>query len=513
MKKSLPFLVIFFYLLNLSLNLALGQKKLKEEVTVIAVEVPIRVIHKGQVVKNLTKEDFEIYENGVKQEITGFEIISRKISIPQGEKKVRSKKRLFILIFNIFDYFEEVGESIDYFFQNYFHQGDQLLILTEDRIFNIERGKMLSEIIFNLKNTLKKYKSISSHITFQAYKDLRHRADRLLGILQNIVGGRYDKSWEILKFYDNYLRIWADYRKTYLTPNVDYYRSIIKRIKLMEGEKWAICFQQRELFPKLKNEGRLDREITTYVGSLVDRRQQMWARQIQSKQWELQRSFAISETFPTESLRDLFVEANITFHLLLLKSFHPLVSQDFELGEVHQDYEACLKEISFSTGGYSILSNKVSEALEEATNNEDYYYILWFTPKEKQSIKNREIKVKVRKKGVKVIYRKHFPKKESPPIAIADFKAGHRTIEFILLNYERIKIEEKLTGIADVKITLFDEDSNEVFSSKRTLSLTKKEVHISISLNKVKSGNYFIIIDVVDKISNIKDVFSGEIEL
>ncbi len=65
MKKLLPFTVLFFFFLNLSFNLVPGQEKPQEEVTVIAVEVPVRVIHKGQVVKNLIKEDFEICESRI----------------------------------------------------------------------------------------------------------------------------------------------------------------------------------------------------------------------------------------------------------------------------------------------------------------------------------------------------------------------------------------------------------------------------------------------------------------
>ena len=65
MKKLLPFTVLFFFFLNLSFNLVPGQEKPQQEVTVIAAEVPVRIIHKGQVVKNLTKEDFEIYESSI----------------------------------------------------------------------------------------------------------------------------------------------------------------------------------------------------------------------------------------------------------------------------------------------------------------------------------------------------------------------------------------------------------------------------------------------------------------
>jgi len=249
-KKKLLLFILLFFFMNLGINPAQGQEKLQEEVMVIAVEVPVRVIHKGQVVKNLTKEDFEIYEKGIKQKITAFEVISRKISVSkklsQEERKIAPNKRLFFLIFNIFDYTDAVEEAIDYFFKNVFTIGDQLIILAEDKLLNIEMGNSLSEMIFNLKETLKKCKLISNKNTFRAYRDLSHEADRVLSAFQDRTG---DVNRAIIMFYDTYLRIWADYRGQYLTPDLDLYRSIIKRVKQIKGEKWAICFQQREMFP------------------------------------------------------------------------------------------------------------------------------------------------------------------------------------------------------------------------------------------------------------------------
>jgi len=516
MKKLLPFIALFFFFLNSSFNLVPGQEKPQEEVTVIAVEVPVRVIHKGQIVKNLTKEDFEIYENGIRQEITAFEIHSRKISIPKEispeEMKIRPKKRLFILIFNIFDYNEDLGEGIDYFFENFFRQGDQLIILTEDRMLNIEIGKSLSGMILDLKETLKKYKLISTINTFKSFRELRFEGDKLLSAFRGEFGSEnIDKA--ILMFYENYQRIWLDYRKQFITPDTDLYQSIIKRAKQIEGEKWAICFQQREMFPKLKNASRLDNEISGWIGSQLDPVKQVMARTVQAKQWELQRIFDISGNFPTELLKNLFMEANITFHLILMKPFRTVFSRDFELREVAQDYEACFKEISFSTGGHTTFSNKVSEALKEAAETEDYYYLLVYSPKEDQSVKKREIEVKVKKRGATVIHLKHFFEKEAPPISINDFKAGQKTIKFSLVNYKRIKIKEKVTGIADIKITLFDENSEKVFSEGKTLNLFKKETFISLNFNQLTSGSYLIIIQVMDKISNEIDIFSSAIEL
>ncbi len=515
-RNSYPFLFIalLFFFLSLNLNSVQEQEKPREAVTVTAVEVPVRVLHKGQVVRNLKKEDFEVYENGVKQEITAFEVISRKISIPQEERKTHQKKRLFILIFNIFDYNEAVGEGIDYFFQNVFQEGDRFLILTEGRMLDIERGKKLSEVILNLKETLKKYKLISNQNTLKAFRDISREADRLLGMLRGLERSAYTPvDQAMIRFFDNYKRIWSDYRKQYLIPDLELYRSIIERIKQMEGEKWAICFLQREMFPRLKKAGRLDNEIGNWVDSQLDPMLQVKARLIQVRQQELQRTFDVSQNFPADGLRDLFQEGNITFHLITLKSPRVAFFQDFDLREIAQDYEDCFKKISLSTGGSSVFSNKVSEALKEATETEDYYYLLVYSPDENQSEKKREIDVKVKKSGVNIFCMKKVPEIGVPPLSITDFKAGKRTIKFSLINYKMTKIEEKLTGIADLKITLFDENSNKVFDEGKTLSFFKKETNISLKLDMLKSGSYFIIIQVTDRISQETDVLSSDIKL
>ena len=125
-KKAITILFMFivFFFLNSIPVITWGRTGSQEEVTVTAIEVPVRVVLKGEAVRDLTQEDFQLYENGVIQKITAFEAVSRKIALPQdassGARKAKTEKRLFILIYNIFDYNQKVGESIDYFFENIF---------------------------------------------------------------------------------------------------------------------------------------------------------------------------------------------------------------------------------------------------------------------------------------------------------------------------------------------------------------------------------------------------------
>lgn len=74
------------------------------------------------------------------------------------------------------------------------------------------------------------------------------------------------------------------------------------------------------------------------------------------------------------------------------------------------------------------------------------------------------------------------------------------------LNYflyiERRIFKNKLIGLAEVSINIFDQDSKNVF-----------EVHLSINPGRFKKGAYFLIISVTDKISNASDTLSTEVNV
>lgn len=290
-------------------------------------------------------------------------------------------------------------------------------------------------------------------------------------------------------------------------------KNVVARIKPFNGEKWAVCFQQREMFPKIKSVSRLEIEIQNWLGNQIEPQAQVRARLIQMKQQELQRSFDFTENTPVDALSNLFLDAGITYHLILVESGRTVLAQDFELKEVSQDYENDLKAISRSTGGYLGFSNQVSQALQEAASTEDYHYLLVYSPKESLLQKEMEISVKVNRPGVDVIYLKRFTPTGPLPVVIGDFNVRRKTISFSLRNYQMTQINDKRRGLADVRITIFDEESNKVFEDAKTLDLVKEETKISLSFDQLKSGSYFIIISAFDRVASKSDVYSGLIKL
>jgi hypothetical protein len=493
------------------------QESNQEEVTVTAVEVPVRVTEKGEAVRGLSQDDFEVYENGVKQEITHFEIISKKISAPEAAaspaQEKQPRKRFFLLIFNIFDYNDSVGEAIDLFFEDIFQPGDQVLAVTEDMVLSPGQGKKTDELVFNLKQGLQKYKAISVQNTQRVFRELRYEADRLLNSLRDSRAESYSLDQAMIRFFDNYQTAWDAYRRQYLMPDVAFYQSLTKKIRTVEAEKWAICFQQRDLFPELKSASRLETEIRNWTDSQITPEDQVKARQVQARQQDLYRRLALSDLVSPDLFRDIFLNADVTFHLVLLKSFRTLQDQDFELKEIAQDYEESFKKISRATGGYLALSNRPADALQEAVQTEDYHYLLVYSPAGAPAQQKREIEVRVKRSGAEVSYLKHYVAAGPPAMTIANVKSGNKVLSFSLLHYQMGESEGKRRGLAEVKITIFDDQSKSVFDEGKALDLIKKETHISLNFGQLKPGDYFVIIQAFDRLAKEQDVYSGMIRL
>ena len=496
-----------------------AQEKPQEEVTVTAVEVPVRVLLKGHPVRDLAQDDFEVYENGVRQAITHIETISRMIAgTGISVKKVgpaeipQPTKRTFILIFDIFDYTKPVGEAVDYFFREVFHPGDRVVVITEDQVLTVAPGKTIEEFAGGVKDSLTQFKSLSTQSMTRAFRDLNYEVERFVLRGQGPAAGIGFKYEDIFQFYLNYQRIWDAYRNQFLMPDLEFYRNLVQRIRSIEGEKWAICFQQRELFPKIKRASMLESQIRTWIGAQIEPEAQVKAQVIQAKQMELQRSFDLSRVFSPEAMRELFLSADITFHLILLKSARILQDQDWELIEVGEDYEDSLRKISEATGGYLGFSNKAVEALKEAVELEDFHYLLVYQPKEGAGRKERRIEVKVQREGVEVISLKNYVE-PLVPITISAFQAGEQAIRFSLVHYQMTSVNGRWRGLAEVKITLFDDRSNKVFEEGKALDLVQKEAQILLRFPQLKPGQYFIVIQAVDKVANQTDVYSGMIKL
>ncbi len=513
-KKIAIILLVIIFLLKLDFNPAYCQALVdQQKVTVIAAEIPVRVYFQGEPLRGLTIDDFELWEDGVQQQIRKLEFFTKKIeeSPPQREKnrEVKRPRRVFLLIFNIFDYQESMGQALDEFLGRYFQPGNQIMVLIENRLLVVDQELSLEELIQVLKSSLRKYKQISTMKFYRTFHHLNLEAEKLLLNLRgNSNSGVVSQDQAIINFYNNYLNTWRDFKRQFIIPDLDVYQQVGWQLQNFKGEKWAVCFQQRELFPKLKKMGSLNRTINELINSQTAPRAQTTARFIRAKQWELQREFDLSPDFYWRKVKNIFLSANITFHLLLLKSTRTLASPDFELREVAQDYENSLKQLAVSTGGYMGFSNNLGETLNAAVKKEDYYYLLVYYPQQVNPGEERQIEIKVKREGVEVVHQDKIFLHSNPGILIKEIVTSNKILRFSLNNYVLVKKNEHDEGLVQVKITIFNEKSEKVYEDLKSLSIFKKKTSIGIPFKWFPSGQYLVIIEARDFYSGKSTVVS-----
>lgn len=89
-----------------SLSQTSEKGNVREETRVTLVEIPVNVLDRsGRTVEGLTAADFEVFDDGRKQEITGFEVLDQRRPLPPpspGEPPIHpAARRHFLLLFDL----------------------------------------------------------------------------------------------------------------------------------------------------------------------------------------------------------------------------------------------------------------------------------------------------------------------------------------------------------------------------------------------------------------------------
>jgi VWFA-related protein len=83
-----------------------SQTTVREEARVVVVEVPVNVVNRdGKPVENLKAEDFEVFDDGKPQAITGFEVLDQRVPLlppAPGEPPINpAASRHFLIVFDL----------------------------------------------------------------------------------------------------------------------------------------------------------------------------------------------------------------------------------------------------------------------------------------------------------------------------------------------------------------------------------------------------------------------------
>jgi len=497
-------------------------EKIVEKVLVENVEVPVRVFQGKQPVEGLKKEDFQLFLNGKRKEISGFYVVRKKIvdNLSPGSGSSEGtqqsiRPRLFLLIFNLSSFTQDLTSKLDMFFERVIRPNDRLMVLTnhffisEWEVVNKDdsKGKILGILdkeIHQLKKDL---------LAFEF--DLRASAATLKSQLSipgvDIVGA-------FQEFFFSYRFILEDIKDQYLSIPLDQYIKIAEYLKSQDADKWVINFYQVGRLPMPDKSGAIGQLISGYVeaGPIEYR------ATLQPLYLDVMLKIKMIDTLFLNDIAKAFLNSGATVHTQLLLPLSRYLSEDFQYETISTESASIMTKLSRLTGGRVLTSNRTEKFIQDITTKEDIIYVLTYVPGTRKKKTNPKLTVKVKNKNYRLTYDNQQRLKSFDDMVeqltqnikdleVESLSCHNQEMTFKLKNIQVVQYEEEKFWAVQARIKILDQYSRLITAFKKVFKGEKiaGEGTISIKLPSLGKGRYYIVLEVKDLFS-LKSVTAGD---
>lgn len=400
MKKLIILIVI------LMLAIMLFSQVEQHAVTVTNVGVTVRILDNNQFVKHLTIDDFELYEDGILQDIEAMYLVSStNIERQDTPKKFYPNlNRHFYLLFQITDYNPQLEEAVDYFIHHIIQPGDTLDIWTPEKKYNLSSKALQTLPKEQIASEMKKIIRKDVQVGASYYRELMRDLKMLVRTISSTVGGTgssivgFETDSTSSQFGLEVLL--PRYRQAlYKIENLRLFdeNNFIQFANLMksqQGENFVYYFYQREYRPEIS-------------ASVFNTTQSIFQShpEIMDQFQELFQYYYRKITFDPGKIREAFANSQILFNFIFMNKIPESVSGIY-MREQSEDIYKALSEAAKATGGCVDTSQNPGIGFKKALNRSDDYYLLYYSPKNyMRDGRFKNIEVKVKDNDYKVIHR------------------------------------------------------------------------------------------------------------
>ncbi|MBD3413880.1 MAG: hypothetical protein GF421_05550 [Candidatus Aminicenantes bacterium] len=383
MKKTVRFFIILFIMIPLF-------TQEQHQVSVINIEVPVRVFKGSRFIDHLKISDFEVYEDGQLQKIeTVFLIKKTDIKKQEGQTKYRPEvSRNFVLVFEVADYLPKIGDSIEYFFNEIFLPGDNLTVMTPLKTYHFKKQALnilpKQKIINQLKGKLR------SDITLgnSEYKSLLMELHELM-----------PPDEESIRYFHQLLKR----LETLRTTKEENLMSFADFLKAKSGPKHVFLFYQKEVLPQLNPNA---------LAQFISMNQDNQAMLIEY--YDAVEFYKRDISFDLDRVKKVFSDSSISIHFLFITKPTSLnitrMQHDVLSWADHsEDIYGAFKEMAQATGGITENSANASSSFQKAVSASENYYLIYYKPKDyKPDGTFRRIQVKVKTGRFHVTHRSGY---------------------------------------------------------------------------------------------------------
>ena len=355
-------------------------RDIQHQALAINIEVAVRVFKGNTFIDNLKMKDFEVYEDGVLQDIAAIYLV-RKSDIERQELAKTDPppvppqtKRHFVLAFDVINWLPRIKETMDHLFRHVLQPEDSLIVSTPIKTYRLTQAaiqqktkeKICSELTGLLRHDIitgnLEYKSLIRDV-----KSFGRTADFLpYSVLL------MDALFQKIRNYK-----YVDERK---------FQGFAEYLKDLEGQKHIFFFYQKEEIPVPKH---------LYFEDSPELRSR-------------------DTTFDVDRIKRIFSDSTITTHFLFLTNQleGEVDVETFSLGDKpllsDQSY-AIFKpfhEITKATGGITTASANAFSSFKQTAAASQNYYMLYYSPKNYRTDGGfRKIKVRVKSGKYRILHR------------------------------------------------------------------------------------------------------------
>jgi hypothetical protein len=405
MKKILLILIVLIIVAFMLFSQQVDQ----HAVTVMNVEVAVRVLDGNQFVDDLTIDDFELYEDGVIQKLEAMYLV-KKTRIAREEARTKfypSLTRHYYFLFQITDYNPKLEEAIDHFINTIIQPGDTLDIWTPVQKYSLSSKALQSLTKEQIASEMKKIIRKDTQIGASYYRELMRDLKMLVRAISSATGDQsptmtdMDSDSTSSMFGLEFLL--PRYRET--VSKMESLRLFDQRnligfanaLKEQEGENFVFYFYQREYRPEISP-------------SLLNKMQSVY-QDDPNIMGQLQTAFDFyhrSITFDEEKIREAFADSSILFNFIFMDKTPENIS-GVHMREQSEDIFKAFSEAAKATGGDVDTSQNPGIGFKNTLDRSDYYYLLYYSPQ--NYVKDgafKKIEVKVKNKNYKLTHRQGY---------------------------------------------------------------------------------------------------------
>jgi len=385
--------MLIFSLLACGLMLAAPRapvQDIRHEVSVVNIQVPVRVFQGETFVDDLRLGDFEILEDGVPQAIEACHLV-RGADIARSEGPAATKPRTartIVLLFEMWSYFAEINDAVDVVFDRVLLPGDSLIVVTPSKTYS-----MADDALARLPG-----ERLKEQLRGRLRQDIMAGGMEYREALRSLEAAMAARDESSLDAYRESLTRLESLRCVETEKLV----SFAKFLKGREGPKHVFLLYQMERIPKL------DAKTQNELMSLGQDDMNMLFNLL-----ELFDFFKRDVNFDVRKIKEAFSDSSVAVQFLYLTK---TPAADFEitamrpsgliLVEQSEDIFRAFGDIARATGGITVSSFNPGVALGRAAAAAETYYLLYYTPRAGGAKPGfREIEVRVKRPGVTVTHR------------------------------------------------------------------------------------------------------------